>query len=277
MYGPHDLGGKHGLGPVDPEPESEEPVFHYDWERRVFALTLATGMLGRWNIDESRYARERQHPVDYLRHSYYENWLAGISKLLVEKGLIGADELERLRAGGDQRTPAGLAVPGPEDARRILSSGGPTLLESTIMPKFPVGARVRVKKNHTSGHTRVPAYVQGSEGVIERHQGCHIFPDTHVRGVGVVEEPAAEAVEEVIAIEESMEGGEHLYSVRFDSESLWGVQSVEPGGPEEPRGPGEPGEPREPGGPGEPRGPEENTDVLIDLWEPCLEASGGDS
>ena len=259
MYGPHDLGGKHGLGPVDPEPESEEPVFHYDWERRVFALTLATGMLGRWNIDESRYARERQHPVDYLRHSYYENWLAGISKLLVEKGLIGADELERLRAGGDRRTPAGLAVPGPEDARRILSSGGPTLLESTIMPKFPVGARVRVKKNHTSGHTRVPAYVQGSEGVIERHQGCHIFPDTHVRGVGVVEEPAAEAVEEVIAIEESMEGGEHLYSVRFDSESLWGVQSVEPGGPEEPRG------------------PEENTDVLIDLWEPCLEASGGDS
>ena len=169
MYGPHDLGGKHGLGPVDPEPESEEPVFHYDWERRVFALTLATGMLGRWNIDESRYARERQHPVDYLRHSYYENWLAGISKLLVEKGLIGADELERLRAGGYQRIPAGLAVPGPEDARRILSSGGPTLLESTIMPKFPVGARVRVKKNHTSGHTRVPAYVQGSEGVIERH------------------------------------------------------------------------------------------------------------
>ncbi|MEC8172273.1 MAG: nitrile hydratase subunit beta, partial [Pseudomonadota bacterium] len=28
MNGGHDLGGMHGLGPVDPEPESEEPVFH---------------------------------------------------------------------------------------------------------------------------------------------------------------------------------------------------------------------------------------------------------
>ena len=89
MNGAHDLGGQHGLGAINPESEAEEPVFHAEWERRVFALTLATGMLGKWNIDESRFARERQHPVTYLSNSYYANWLAGLEKLLQEKHQIG--------------------------------------------------------------------------------------------------------------------------------------------------------------------------------------------
>jgi hypothetical protein len=66
MNSAHDLGGMHGFGPIEPEPENEEPVFHSDWGKRVFGLTLAAGFLGKWNIDMSRYARERQHPVDYL-------------------------------------------------------------------------------------------------------------------------------------------------------------------------------------------------------------------
>ena len=68
MSGGHDLGGQQGLGPIKPEPEAQEPVFHEEWERRVFALTMAAGMLGRWNIDQSRHARERQHPADYLNN-----------------------------------------------------------------------------------------------------------------------------------------------------------------------------------------------------------------
>ena len=34
MNGVHDLGGMHGLGAINPEPN--EPVFHHDWERAVF-------------------------------------------------------------------------------------------------------------------------------------------------------------------------------------------------------------------------------------------------
>src|SRR5580704_2052064 len=100
MNGGHDLGGMHGLGPVDAEPEAVEPVFHAEWERRVFALVRATSVLGRWTVDMSRHARERQHPADYLRHSYYENWLAGLEKLLVEKGLVTAEELGSGKAAG---------------------------------------------------------------------------------------------------------------------------------------------------------------------------------
>ena len=90
MNGGHDLGGMHGLGPIDPEPEQGEPVFHGEWERRVFALTLAAGFLRHWNLDESRHARERQHPADYMRNSYYENWFNGLIALLIDDDM--ADE-----------------------------------------------------------------------------------------------------------------------------------------------------------------------------------------
>ena len=43
------MGGQHGFGPVEPEPD--EPVFHAEWERRAFALTLAMGATGEWNLD----------------------------------------------------------------------------------------------------------------------------------------------------------------------------------------------------------------------------------
>ena len=56
VNGAHDLGGMHGFGPVVPEPD--EPAFHADWERRAFALTLAMGATGEWNLDMSRFARE---------------------------------------------------------------------------------------------------------------------------------------------------------------------------------------------------------------------------
>ena len=60
MNGGQDLGGAHGHGPVLPEPN--EPVFHAEWEKRAFALTLAMGMPGGWNIDMSRFARENRAP-----------------------------------------------------------------------------------------------------------------------------------------------------------------------------------------------------------------------
>jgi hypothetical protein len=49
MNGAQDLGGAHGFGPVVPEPD--EPVFHAAWERRVFAMALAMGYTGAWNLD----------------------------------------------------------------------------------------------------------------------------------------------------------------------------------------------------------------------------------
>jgi nitrile hydratase subunit beta len=70
MDGAHDMGGAKGFGPVVPEPN--EPVFHGDWERRAFALTVAMARPGGWNIDMSRFARENRPHDDYLSKSYYQ-------------------------------------------------------------------------------------------------------------------------------------------------------------------------------------------------------------
>src|SRR5258708_40082674 len=101
MNGGHDLGGMDGFGPINAEPEGVEPAFHAGWEKRVFGLVRTTGALGVWNGDMARHARERQHPVDYLRHTYYENWLAGLEKLLVETELVTAEELASGKAVQD--------------------------------------------------------------------------------------------------------------------------------------------------------------------------------
>src|SRR5690349_3858834 len=86
MNGPQDLGGMMGFGPV--APERDEPVFHSEWERRAFGVTLAMGALRQWSIDESRFARESLPPPQYWSSTYYEIWIAGLEKLVKERGLL---------------------------------------------------------------------------------------------------------------------------------------------------------------------------------------------
>ena len=93
MNGAHDLGGMHGFGPIDPE--ANEPVFHDEWERRTFAITLAMGAHGTWNLDQSRFARERMNPTDYLATSYYEHWLFGLEQLLIDNGFVTEQEIQQ--------------------------------------------------------------------------------------------------------------------------------------------------------------------------------------
>src|SRR4030095_15710799 len=93
MDGVHDLGGMHGSGPVDRE--ANEPVFHAPWEAAVYAIMRASMSSGLYNLDEFRHGVERMDPAHYLRSGYYEHWLDGIARVLVEKGVVSAEELER--------------------------------------------------------------------------------------------------------------------------------------------------------------------------------------
>ena len=101
MNGAQDLGGMMGFGPV--VAEQNEPVFHGAWEARVLANVIATQALGQWSGDASRYARESLDPRFYLTRSYYEIWFAALEKILAEKNLVAADEIE---AGHALRPPA---------------------------------------------------------------------------------------------------------------------------------------------------------------------------
>jgi nitrile hydratase len=87
----NDVGGLTGFAPV--VPEQDEPPFHADWEAHVFALNSALIKRGIYNLDEFRDAVERIPPGEYLAASYYEKWFTAISTLLVDKGVLTAEEL----------------------------------------------------------------------------------------------------------------------------------------------------------------------------------------
>ena len=157
MNGAQDLGGMHGFGPVDPEPD--EPVFHADWERRAFALTLAMAMPGDWNIDMSRSARENRPPAEYLAMSYYQVWFAALETMLKERELVTDDEIV---AGHSLHAPKPVArTLSPSDVAQVLYRGAPTERETKSAARFKAGDKVRAKTINPLTHTRLPRYVRG--------------------------------------------------------------------------------------------------------------------
>lgn len=95
MNGPHDMGGMHGLGPIPIE--QDEPVFHSEWEAKVFAMSFAT-FCNFFPVDETRHAAERMPPGDYLSSSYYERWLYALELLITEHNLVTSEEIEQRMA-----------------------------------------------------------------------------------------------------------------------------------------------------------------------------------
>ncbi|MDZ4101828.1 MAG: nitrile hydratase subunit beta [Hydrogenophaga sp.] len=190
-----DLGGLPGFGVVKPEAESD--LFHADWERKTLALTLAVGATGSWNIDQSRASRETL--PDYLKLSYYQIWLAALEKLLRERGLVTADEIQ---SGILEQPPLTVArVLQAQGVPAALLKGSPVLREPTQPARFQVGQRVRTRSKVVGHHTRLPGYTRGKQGLIERVHGVHVFADSHAKGMG--EDP------------------QWLYGVVFDEAELW--------------------------------------------------------
>jgi len=205
MNGAHDLGGMHGLGPIDAE--IDEPVFHHEWESRLLALTLAAGAMGKWNIDISRHARENQPPGTYLASSYYQIWLVGLEKLLVQADLISEDELSSGKSAGPlsedlaKRALRAGAVP------EVLARGDNFTMDDEIPAQFAVGDRVRVLNNHPTHHTRAPRYTRGHVGVIERCHGVFVFADENAK-------------------RQNNRIPQNIYSVCFTAQELWGPDAA---------------------------------------------------
>jgi nitrile hydratase subunit beta len=204
LNGAHDLGGMHGFGPVALEPD--EPVFHHEWERRVFALSLAMSAWRRWNLDMVRFSREQMPAAEYLATSYYEHWLWGFERLLERDAFVSRAEVDRRIRDGERPTvhpvapTAGALRPG--GVVRLLRNRRAARLDDPVPPKFKAGDTVVARTMNPSGHTRIPRYVRGRRGVVDRDHGVFIFPDTHAAGLG--KKP------------------QHVYSVRFAAQELWG-------------------------------------------------------
>jgi len=198
VNGVHDMGGMDGFGRVEAEPN--EPMFHAEWEARVMAMVRAMDAAGAFNIDTSRYYRETLPPDVYLASSYYRKWLLGLENMLIDKGFVAEADMAAAHA---------IEPPKPlkrgkfriDDVERVMTRGQ-FARPAPAPAKFKPGDRVRAKNVHPLTHTRLPRYVRGHVGVVERDHGCHVFPDTAALDLG--------------------ENPQRLYTVVFDGAELWG-------------------------------------------------------
>jgi nitrile hydratase len=193
------MGGMHGFGPVKEEPE--EPVFHEEWESRVYAMNRAMGPLRLWTIDQGRASQETLPPSLYVSASYYQRWLLGLERRVLEHNLADADELKAGRSLKANDKPNRIFK--PEDANQLTR--GNYEREASAPPRFKAGDRVRTRNLNPETHTRLPRYARDKIGEVEAVRGCHVYPDSVATGVG--EDP------------------QWLYTVVFSGHVLWGEDS----------------------------------------------------
>jgi nitrile hydratase len=143
---------------------------------------------------------EREYLADY-----YGRWLGSAEILLVDSGLLAPGAVEarahKLR-GGDVSEP-----PDPEPHKPTMeTAGGGNLRTVDAQPRYAEGDRVRAVGGHHRSHEarRVRPWQTGTVTALRPAQ---VLPDTAAHFVG--------------------ENPEHVYSVEFRSDELWG-EDAEP-------------------------------------------------
>ena len=195
----HDMGGMHGFGPVEAEPN--EPLFHAAWEARVRAMQRAMGAAGLWTIDGGRASLEDLPPLAYLAASYYKRWFLGLERRVVAHGLVGEDEV----AAGRSLRP-GLRLNRKLTLADVKKGGFGSFERPAPAPvRFKAGDSVRTRNINPPTHTRLPRYARGKVGTVEAVRGCHVFPDSAAIGAG--------------------DNPQWLYAVVFSARELWGDEA----------------------------------------------------
>jgi nitrile hydratase len=224
MNGLHDLGGVDGLGPIHPTPA--EPPFHAQWEKTAHSLMAAGFLAGYFGIDALRYGIELMDPREYLSSPYYLHWVRSVEHHAIAAGAIDPEELDRRTRHYLEHPDAALPEhePNPklvEVAEAAVLAGASARRPLDTPPAFAVGDVVRVDDPAPFGHTRRARYVRGKVGAVIAYRGSFVYPDTAAAGLG--EDP------------------QHVYTILFAAQTLWGQEYAEP-----------------------------NTSTTFDVWEPYI-------
>lgn len=213
MNGVFDLGGTDGLGPVTVV--EDEPTFVAEWEKPMFTMFPACFRAGYFGVDSFRHGIEKMDPAVYLKAPYYEHWLYSIENAAIAAGAIDPAELDR-RTEHYLHNPE-APLPDHEQSQELIDfvnavvpAGAPAKRDTDKAARFVVGDVIRVTDVSPYGHTRRARYVRGKVGTVVAHHGSFIYPDTAGNGLG--------------------ENPEHVYTVRFTAEELWGTGIGDPNG-----------------------------------------------
>jgi nitrile hydratase beta subunit len=214
MHGPHDVGGRDGIGPIDAAfLKPGIPDWRYPFEGRMHAVTAMAIAKGAFNLDEQRHGIELMKWSEYLDSTYYAHWLFSVEKLLNDKGYVSHDEIDQrmVELGAPSMTPhpqkPETLSPFASQMIDVLWKGTPHDVAADTPPVFEVGATVVVRNLHEATHNRLPGYLNKARGVIAKQYGA--FHD-----------PAASAHEQVSRPHQ-------LYMVRFSATDLWGAETTE--------------------------------------------------
>ncbi|AKK26313.1 nitrile hydratase subunit beta [Mycobacterium sp. EPa45] len=218
----HYLGGLEGL----PEPLSlEKRVFVEDWEKRIFGIHVAmmglsnhlgsalpaypidevpTAFKDEWTWADLRTGAEAMNPFDYFKFRYYEKWLGGITQFFIDKGYVTEGELAARIA---EMGPASDVeeLPAIDDQVIAYLRLGDSPRRDAAHPKFVVGAQVRITNVPADAHSRLPGYLRGRVGTVERvFEGDYGYFCHTGDGIG---EPMP------------------IYIVGFDPSEIWGSRA----------------------------------------------------
>jgi nitrile hydratase subunit beta len=199
--GIHDIGGTEGWGGVL-VPDRDEAVFGEPWEARAFAIALLSMRVSGTNLNAFRHAMDRLGREDYLDDGYYGRWLHGAENLLYDSSIIAPGTVEARAANLSGQSVEEPPAPQPDRPDYKPAAAGSIRTVDTPQ-RFGKDQRVRARRMDPPGHTRLPRYVMGHEGVVVAVEPAHVLPDTHAHFQG--------------------ENAQWVYRVRFDSAELFGA------------------------------------------------------
>ena len=197
----HDLGGKQGFAPVDAG-ETEAP-WHHDWEGRMWAISQSS-RLPTITIDWWRHVVERLPPAAYMSIPYFEKWCLTEMACCIDEGLFSLDEA----IAGHVNEPSAGRVPEILSTEQVIARNRASVKSfeepTEAVAVFAPGDKVRTLAHSVPTHTRLASYARGRVGEVLAHRGAHPLPDKGAQGVDVPE---------------------HLYTVRFGAQELWGDEA----------------------------------------------------
>jgi hypothetical protein len=126
-------------------------------------------------------------------------WITGLADRGIQAGLFTAEEVKAGHAasGSSKLTPPVKAEMVPALVRAPRNYERPIANK----PAYRIGETIRTVTDSPEGHTRLPRYARGRNGVIVLYHGSAVFADSNANG---------------------NENPQHLYAVRFSASELWG-------------------------------------------------------
>jgi nitrile hydratase beta subunit len=169
-----------------------------------------------WTWADLRKAAEAVNPLAYFQFRYYEKWLGGITAYFLDNGYITQAELDaaiqKYRGVPEAALPEHQCEGIDAQVIKYLREGDSSRRGHADNPSFATGDHVVVRNPPATDHTRLPGYLRGHTGRVER-----VFEGKY----GYFCSTGADRLGAPVPV----------YLVRFEPQEIWGERTETHAGP----------------------------------------------